>query len=102
MTPRRSKPLHGERHLFLVEREGKAKAGQISQTWQEAERSPTALMADLVGDNIGPHTSVVERAERLIKIMNNMATRNKLEAFDYASRDRKYKKAIWERLDRIY
>lgn len=97
MPRRRSKPLPSERHLFLVEQTGEPRAGQISQTWQDAERSPAARLADLAGGNIGPHSNIIERAERLITVMNNLASRNMLESFLYASRDRKYKKPIWER-----
>lgn len=89
--PRRSKPLRSERHLFLIGEEG------VSQTWRDIERSPAARLAELASGNIGPHSNVVDRAERLITIMNNIAHRNMLEGFGYAARDRKYKEPIWVR-----
>jgi hypothetical protein len=45
---------------------------------------------------IGPHTNVAERAERLIGIMNKLAHRNMLGGFKVAVFDKEYRDDIWK------
>ncbi len=96
MARKNIQPIVGQTPLFISP--PTAREGQPPhKSWQEIEQSPANQLEGLVGDSIGPHTDVVERAERIIEILDKISNRNSLNGMSYAIRRREYKKPIWER-----
>lgn len=84
-------------HLFIMESHSEGSRPPNVQTWADIENNPAERLKALAGGNIGPHVDIVERAERLVMVMNALAHRNMLKGFDVAVNDRRYKKPIWTR-----
>lgn len=94
---RRNQPIAGQNQLFTTAPSGRENQSAGIKTWQDMEASPEGRLEMLAGGNLGPHSNVVERAEKLIVLLNTIAHRNMLDGFDYATSSRRYKKPIWER-----
>jgi len=82
-------PNPNQPRLFIIPPEGSI------EDWQYPEGSDAYKVHSVMGGEIGPHTNVAERAERLIGIMNKLAHRNKLGGFDVGVHDKKYSDPIW-------
>lgn len=89
----RKKSPEGHPSLFVIT-EGQQPS---ILSWQDIESSPAHQVQAVQSGEIGPHVSVVERAEHLVRAMNALAHRNMLRGFDVAAHDGRYKTPIWKR-----
>ncbi len=94
MPPRKSQPIRGERQAFAMP---VGADGLQVKTWEDMTKEPAGRLLELAGNNIGPHSDIVERAEKLVVLLNKVSSRNSLRGLSYGLRKRQYKKEIWKK-----